>query len=91
MLSRVVEKLIFKLLNKHVESKGLLFDGQHAYRSQLGTCNALFDLTCHLQENLYKGFECRVIQIDFSAVFDCYEFQNVGVGVLRLLQDLLTW
>ena len=99
VLSKVAEKLIFKPLYKYVESKRLLADSQYAYRKQLGTCDALLDLTCHLQGNLDKGYECRVIQIDFSSAFDLvnhkaliYKLQNLGVGgyVLGLLQDFLT-
>ncbi|XP_066975440.1 uncharacterized protein [Macrobrachium rosenbergii] len=91
LLSKVAEKLIFKTLYKYVESKGLITDSHYVYREQyllhihIGTCDALLDLTCHLQKNL-DGFVCRVIQIGFSATFDLvnhkaliYETGNLGV------------
>ena len=69
-LPKVAEKLIFKPLYKHLESNGLLANRQYAYRKQLGTCDALLDLTCHMQDDLDKGYESRIVQIDFSSAFD---------------------
>ena len=52
-----------------------------------------------MQGNLDRGFESRIVQIDFSAAFDLvnhkallFKLQNLGVGgfVLGLLQDFLT-
>ena len=37
---------------------------------KLGTCDALLDISSLVQENLDKGFETRIAQIDFSAAFD---------------------
>ena len=99
VLSKVAEKLIFKPLYKHLESKGLLASRQYAYRKQLGTCDALLDLTCHMQDDLDKGYESRIVQIDFSSAFDLvnhkalvFKLQSLGVGgwVLGLLVDFLT-
>ncbi|XP_064095195.1 uncharacterized protein LOC135207395 [Macrobrachium nipponense] len=88
VLFKIAEKLIFKSLYKYIESKGLLADSQYPYRKRLGTCYALLVLTRHLQGKIDKGFECRVIQIDFSAAFDLvnhkalsvHKLHNLGVG-----------
>ena len=99
VLSKVAERLIFKPIYRYLESESLLIDRQYAYRKRLGTCDALLDLTCHMQENLDNGFETRIVQIDFSAAFDLvnhraliYKLQNLGIGgwVLGLLIDFLT-
>ena len=37
---------------------------------KLGTCDALLDISSLVQENLDKGFETPIVQIDFSAAFD---------------------
>ena len=70
VLSKVAEKLIFKPLYRHLESNHLLADRHYAYRKKLGTCDALLDLTCHMQKDLDSGFETRIVQLDFSAAFD---------------------
>ena len=99
VLSKVAEKLIFKPLYRYLESNGLLARSQYAYRKQLGTCDALLDLTSCMQDNLDKGFESRLVQIDFSAAFDLvnhkaliFKLQSIGIGgyILGLLRDFLT-
>ena len=98
VLSKVAEKLIFRPLYKYLESNGLLAKSQYAYRKQLGTCDALLDLTTCMQDNLDKGFESRIVQIDFSAAFDLvnhkaliFKLQSLGIGgyILGLLHDFL--
>lgn len=99
VLPKVAEKLIFKPLDKYVEST--VKDRLLIVNMPIGSSwvPALLDLTCHLQKNLDKGFECRLTQIYFSAAFDLvnhkaliYKLQNLGVGgyVVDLLQDFLT-
>ena len=99
VLSKVAEKLIFKPLYRYLESNHLLADRHYAYRKKLGTCDALLDLTCHMQKDLDSGFETRIVQLDFSAAFDLvnhkaliFKLQNLGVGgwVLELLVNFLT-
>ena len=99
VLSKVAEKLIFKPLYKYLEANGSLGKSQYAYRKQMGTCDALLDLTSYMQENLDKGFESRIVQIDFSAAFDLvnhkaliFKLQSLGIGgyILELLRDFLT-
>ena len=98
VLSKVAEKLIFKPLYRYLESRDLLANRQYAYRKKLGTCDALLDLTCHMQKDLDNGSETRIVQIDFSAAFDLvnhkaliFKLQNVGIGgwLLGLLSDFL--
>ena len=51
-----------------------------------------------VQENLDKGFETRIVQIDFSAAFDLvnhralvYKLKELGIGgnLLNILKDFL--
>ena len=69
-LSKVAEKLIAKPLYSYLEKNQILYNKQYAYRKNLGTCDALLNLTNILQTNLEQGQESRVVQIDFSAAFD---------------------
>ena len=99
VLSKVAEKLIFRPLYRYLEANGMLSISQYAYRKQLGTCDALLDLTCCIQDNLDKGFEARLVQIDFSAAFDLvnhkaliFKLQSLGIGgyLLELLRNFLS-
>ena len=87
VMSKVAEKLIFKPLYKYLEANAYLPSSQYAYRKKLGTCDALLDISSLVQENLDKGFETRIVQIDFSAAFDLvnhralvYKLKELGIG-----------
>ena len=54
VLSKVAEELIFMPLYRYLQSNGMLANSQYAYRKQLGTCDALLDLTCYMQERKTK-------------------------------------
>ena len=72
---------------------------QFAYRKGLGTCDALLCGSHTLQSALESGQEARIVQIDFSAVFDrvnhqgiLYRLCSMGVGgsVLSILTQFLS-
>ena len=97
-MSKVAEKLIFKPLYKYLEANAYLPSSQYAYRKKLGTCDALLDISSLVQENLDKGFETRIVQIDFSAAFYqvnhralVYKLKEFGIGgnILNILKDFL--
>ncbi|MEL7520149.1 MAG: reverse transcriptase family protein, partial [Cyanobacteria bacterium J06553_1] len=99
VLSKVAEKLIFKPLYRYLESTKLLPARHYAYRKRLGTCDALLDLTCHLQQDLDNGCETRIVQLDFSSAFDLvnhkaliFKLKGLGIGgwVLDALQCFLS-
>ena len=98
VMSKVAEKLIFKPLYKYLEANAYLPSSQYAYRKKLGTCDALLDISSLVQENLDKGFETLIFQIDFSAAFDLvnhralvYKFKELGIdgNLLNILKDFL--
>ena len=98
VMSKVAEKLIFIPLYKYLEANAYLPSSQYAYRKKLGTCDALLDISSLVQENLDKGFETRIVQIDFSAAFDLvnhralvYKLKELGIGgnLLNILKDFL--
>ena len=70
MLSKVAEKLILKPLYRYPETNDLLADRQYAYRKKLGTCDALLDMTCHMEKDLDNGFETRIVRTDVSVASD---------------------
>ena len=82
-----------------MERSGVLPITQFGYRKGLGTCDALLCLSHTLQSALESGHEARIVQIDFSAVFDrvnhlgiLYKLCSVGIGgsVLSILSQFLS-
>ena len=83
-------------LLRFMERSCVLPTTQFAYRKGLGTCDALLCVSHTLQSALESGQEARIVQIDFSAVFDMVNLQgilcSVGIGgsVLSILIQFLS-
>ena len=60
-----------------MERSGVLPATQFAYRKDLGTCDALLCMSHTLQSSLESGQEARILQIEFSAAFDCVNHQGI--------------
>ena len=82
-----------------MERNGVLPTTQFAYRKGLGTCDALLCVSHTLQSTLESGQEARIVQIDFSSVFDwvnhlgiLYWLWSLGIGgsVLSILTQFLS-
>ena len=82
-----------------MECSGLLPTTEFAYLKGLGTCDALLCVSHTLQNALESGQEARIVQIDFSAVFDrvnhqgiLYQLCSEGIGgsVLSILTQFLS-
>ena len=76
----------------------MLPTAQFAYRKGLGTCDALLCNSHTLASALESGQEARIVQINFSAVFDranhegiLHTFCSVDIGdsVLSVLTQIL--
>ena len=59
-----------------MERSGALPTTQFAYRRGLGTCDALLCVLHTLQSALESLQEARIVQIDFSALFDRVNHQD---------------
>ena len=99
VLSKVFERLVSARLGRFLERSGVLPTTQFAYRKGLGTCDAHLCVSHTLQSTLESGQEARIVQIDFSAVFDrvnhrgiLYKLCSVGIGgsMLSVLTQFLS-
>ena len=64
-------------LGHFMECRGVIPTTQFAYRTGLGTCDALLCVVHILQSALEIGQEARIVQIDFSATFDRVNDQGI--------------
>ena len=85
-------------LRQFMEHCGVLPTTQFTYRKGLGTCDALLCVSHTLQSAL-ESEQARIVQIDFSAVFDrvnhqgiLYRPSSLGIGgsVLSVLTQFLS-
>ena len=86
-------------LGLFMERSGVIPTTQFAYRTGLGTCDALLCVPHTLQSALESRQEARIVQIDFSAAFDrvnhlgsIYKLCSVCIGgsVLSILTEFLS-
>ena len=89
VLSKVFKRLIALCFGRLLERSGVLPSHQYSYRKRLGTCDALLDIICAGQLELYRGGELALVQIDFSVAFDrvnhgglVFKLREAGVGWL---------
>ena len=92
ILSKVFERL--RLL-RFMERSGVLPTTQFAYRKGVGTCDALLCMSHTLQSALESGQAARIVQIDFSVVFDKVNHQGIlyklcSVGIAGSVLSVLT-
>ena len=99
VLSKVFERLVSVCLGWLLERSGMLPTTQFAYQKGLGTCDALLFVFHTVQSASESGQEARIVQIDFSAVFDrvnhmgiLYKLCSVGIrgSVLSILIQFLS-
>ena len=90
-MSKVFERLVSVRLGRFMECSGVIPTTQFAYQKLLGTSIALLCMSHTLQSALEGGQEARIVQIDFSAVFDRVNYQGslhrlccVGIGGSKL-------
>ena len=57
-------------LGRFMECSDVLLTIQFAYQKSLGTCAAHLSMSRTLQRALESGQKARIVQIDFSTVFD---------------------
>ena len=76
-LIKVFERVIRRVLVRHIESQGLLPDGQHGSRAMRSTLTQLLSHWDSILEGLESGEGVDAVYLDFSKAFD-----KVETGVL---------
>ena len=77
VLSKMFERLISVHFGRFVERAGVFPEHQYSFRKGLDTCDALLDIICAGQATLDSGSEFALIQIDFSAAFNCVSHSSL--------------
>ena len=77
MLSKVLEKIIFKQITKFMEDNKLLPPNQHGFRERRSTMTALSAIQQEWAENTANKFITRVLLWDLSAAFDTLNPSNL--------------
>ena len=69
-LSKILEKVVLKQLNKHLQAHRLIETYQSAYRAKHSTESALLKIVNDILLSIDKGDVCVLALLDLSAAFD---------------------
>ena len=81
-LSKLLERVVLRQLQKHLIENDLIEKRQSAYRSSHSTETALLDVTCNLLDEADKGKISILSLLDLSAAFDTID-HNILLGRLQ--------
>ena len=68
--SKILEKLVYKRLLKHLDNNNLLCDSQYGFRNKSSCAHALIDLHDHILNELNKNLHTIGLFLDLSKAFD---------------------
>ena len=99
-VSKLLERIVFNQLSKHVDMFSLLPNTQSAYRSHFSTETAVLKFLSDSLSSFDKGEVILATFLDLSSAFDCVDHSillrrlNISVGlrgpVLRWFESFLT-
>ena len=89
--SKILEKLVYKRLLKHIDKNNLLCNSQYGFRNKSSCAHALIDLHDHILNELNKNLHTIGLFLDLSKAFDVIDhdillskLDNFGVrGIAR--------
>lgn len=70
-IAKLFEKCCKKRLESFLDNNNLILDNQYGFRKNLGTDDAILDLTSFVYDNLNKSQKVLVVSLDISKAFDC--------------------
>ena len=76
-LSKILEKVVNKRLDSHLENNGLLNDSQSAYRKHHSTETLLIKVQNDILQSLDSGYATILVMLDISAAFDVVDHQRL--------------
>jgi len=82
-ISKVLEKVVYTRIERHLVENGLCEEFQSAYRRIHSTKTALLKVQSDTLESLDNGFVTVLVMVDLSATFD-----NLNHGILLSIRNL---
>ena len=84
IVSKIMEKAVYKQLEKFLLSNNLLYELQSGFRSAYSTDTCLIHLTDHIKSNTAKGLFTGMILLDLQKAFDTVDHE-ILLGKLDLI------
>ena len=96
VLSKVMEKMVFKQVYAYLSENNLLNKYQHGFRPGHSTQTALISLTDDIAKHVDEGYVVAIITLDLEKAFDLISFDillkkleyfGFDTGVVRWFED----
>ena len=93
ILSKVLERVVFKQVVKYVETNGLLHPSHHGSRAKHSTSTAIIEMYDTWIEGIERGEMTGVMMLDLSAAFDLVDHKLLlkKLELLGFDQQVVVW
>lgn len=97
IISKILEKAVYKQLEAHLIQHNLLYQFQSGFRSSYSTDTCLIHLFDHIKSQTSKGLFTGMVMIDLQKAFDtvdhqilCQKLRSMGVKNVKWFESYLT-
>lgn len=97
IISKILEKAVYKQLEAHLIQHDLLYQFQSGFRSSYSTDTCLIHLFDHIKSQTSKGLFTGMVMIDLQKAFDtvdhqilCQKLRSMGIKDVKWFESYLT-
>ena len=93
ILSKIMERVVFRQVVEYMESNGLLHPSHHGSRARHSTCTAVIEMYDSWVESMERGEMAGIMMLDLSAAFDLVD-HSLLLQKMKLLgfdQHAVVW
>ena len=93
IMSKILERVVFKQVVEYVEGNGLLHPSHHGSRAKHSTCTAMIEMYDTWIDSVEQGEMAGVMMIDLSAAFDLVDHPLLlrKLELMGFDQSAVTW
>ena len=93
VLSKILEKVIFRQIVKYVESNEILLPSHHGSRAMHNTNTAILEMYGHWIDAVENGEMAGIMMLDLSAAFDLVNHQILlkKLALMGMDKDVVDW
>ena len=91
IVSKVLEKAVYKQLEKFLTSNNLMYEFQSGFRSSYSTDSCLIHLIDHIKSQTAKGLFTGMVLLDLQKAFDTVDHNILGEKLKVIGVESVSW